>query len=72
MLRRWLRRRRWRHSPRFWEEVALAVEQARQLPGSDPAAYARRKAKRSYQPVRRKLVWREAAKQIETAPQPQN
>lgn len=67
MLTRWLRRRRWRQSPQFWEAVALAVEQARQFPGDQPADFARRKAKRSHQPVRRKWVWREAARRLEAA-----
>lgn len=71
MLTRWFKRRRWRHSPRFWEEVALAVDQAHQFPGGGAAAYAQRKAKRPYQPARRKLVWREAARQIEAVPHPQ-
>lgn len=65
MLTRWLRRRQWRGSPQFEESVARAIEQARQVPGGQPAAYAKRKAARWNQPVRRKWVWKEALRQLE-------
>lgn len=65
MLLRWLRRRRWRRTAAFEEDVALAIAEMRQLHGDAALDHARRKAKRRDQRTRRKWVWREVVKRLE-------
>lgn len=65
MLLRWLRRRRWRQTPAFEEDVTLAIAEMRQLHGETALDHARRKARRRDQRTRRKWVWREAVRRLE-------
>lgn len=67
MLGRWIERMRWRGSPRFGEAVALALAEIEASHGPGALAYARTKAKRRYQPLRRKWVWREVVRRLEAS-----
>ncbi|OHT19394.1 hypothetical protein [Edaphosphingomonas haloaromaticamans] len=64
MLLRWLRRRGWRRTAAFEEDVTLAIAEMRQLHGEAALDHARRKARRRDQRTRRKWVWREAVRRL--------
>lgn len=65
MLGRLIERWRWRRSYQFEKMVKRMCDDARRDWGDGALDYARHKARRRYQPVRRKWLWRAVVARLE-------
>jgi hypothetical protein len=66
MLTRWIGRWRWRRSAEFRATVERTLQHTLRVHGLDALAHARRKLRRSQQPIRRKWGWRAVVERLNT------
>ena len=66
MFQRWLARYRWRCSTAFERDVLVAMAEMCGAYGENALEQSRRKARRRGQRMRRKWVWKEVVKRLES------